>query len=716
MIELCLLALLHVSGQGLPQPTPTQAAAPQNAAGAQVSSFTKDQIMVSAKTVALAGAVGEVAAYGLAMNPSAAKAKEILEKEVKKWGRFTIVETPEQADLVMLLVEGNRAAGGGGTLKTSLLLVAAGGPAAGKEREAYWNEAKTGSILGVSAGGKVISDFRHYLEELDNRVAKVTLPPGWQLTTARSSGGATQSGSTEAQRSQEQKPPPRPSRYVSPYELMSKAKTYCLTGKGPYMEHGTWEKIVGIGKYANVPRALEEAYAALAQWGRLSEETDPLKADLVVRVYQWDERAESSQFHGVSTAMIVFEGGPAYQREDPGLWISGNTNSSPKDIVGFFRGDLEQYEKHQPGSWAGEGNKDFHRASDMLAAAGKKAGDWRSYTVLEAIAEYRKSLRKDPAYLPAHDGLGRALLDLDFDAAAAFEFQLVLESPAAPLETLMNLAKAMGKIPDREAAQSAISRAMEISAGDARKLDQLGTLLYGEHDYEHSIAAYKEAAKLNPSDQELLFRLGKAQYRAGRYKEAETSFQALLKQSPEHQQGLAWMGSTLNYLDRSVEAIPYLRKSVALNPKDDSAHYELARALTAQNNYDEATTEARKALEVIPKSPLYHLELGSTLLEAGKYTDAMKELIEAAKLEPGNAQTRNMLGGCLLKVGMAVEAEKEFATATQLDPRSGVLYYNLGQAREAKGDKSGAAEAYRKAAELDPKNAMIARKMEEISK
>lgn len=114
MIECAFLHSSTSPGKLFDKPPPTETAAPQNAASAPVPSFTKEQILVSAKTVALVGAVGDVAAYGLAMNPSAAKAKEILEKEVQKWGRFTVAETPEQADLVMILVEGNRAAGRGG--------------------------------------------------------------------------------------------------------------------------------------------------------------------------------------------------------------------------------------------------------------------------------------------------------------------------------------------------------------------------------------------------------------------------------------------------------------------------------------------------------------------------------------------------------------------------------------------------------------------------
>jgi tetratricopeptide (TPR) repeat protein len=699
---------------------------------------------VSAKTVALFGHLGSVADWGLALNPSAEKAQQHLEKEMRKWGRFTVVSDPAKADLILFLAEGNRAAGGGGVINTALLRVFQGGRAPQRGEVPLWQAVESSNpYLFTSGTGKVISRFRRDLEELDRRKILISAVPasgvipatsasaseekakpavaatsGPEGTTTASSPSACVSGPETVAVPAAQEPiPPRPPKYISPLEVIAKAKTFAVIGKGSMGEQGFVERMAGIGKYANVDTAMQDIVFQMTLWSRFMLEKVPAKADLVVIVYQWDERAYSRQFHAVRSAIQVAEGGAAFQRRDPALWASGTFRGTTSGIVSYLQDDLDRFEKAQIGKASAGPDKNFQHANDWLRSAEKKKdGSQANETLFEAVGEFRESLRDNPAYAPAHAGLGKALLDLEFDAAAAYEFKLALTVEPEAHDTLMNLGKALGKIPDRGAALDAVHQAMRIAPGRVEDQIVLGDVLFSAHDYSGSAKAYAEALRLRSDDPEVLFNMGRAQYRDNNFDAAETSFRQTLQLKPDHAYAWYWLGATLNEKKRPEEAVLPLRKALALGLRRASLHYELGRALRGEKSYEEAIAEFKEALKEEPDTSVYHNELAHTFVAAGKSDEALAEFRETVKLGPGSAHFRDDLGSALLTKTHVDEAIAEFNRAIALDPTYASAHFDLGRAREAKGDKICALVAYQTALALEPENPEFKKKIEAVAK
>jgi hypothetical protein len=243
--------------------------------GAPNSPRSKEQILVSARKVALIGTVGHVAQWGLALNPNEKKAQEILNKEVAKWGRFIVIDNPAQADLVLVLMEGNRAAGGGGVIRTARLVVETGGKPPKPGDIPLWDGDASGSILATSGAPKVIARFRAYLENLDKTVpavvavttsgaeTKLPVPPA---PAAKVPLPPAASNSVSLARP----PAPKLRPYVSPFEIISRAKTYTLRGVGADGKQGTFDKVLGIGKYSDIQSAMGEIHAQMSSWDRWS--------------------------------------------------------------------------------------------------------------------------------------------------------------------------------------------------------------------------------------------------------------------------------------------------------------------------------------------------------------------------------------------------------------------------------------------------------------
>jgi superkiller protein 3 len=684
---------------------------PAPAAATEQRSEQKDQqLLRNAKRVALIGTTGYIAATGVALNPSAKKAQESLEKEVKKWGRFTVVTDPLQADIVLVLAEGNRAAGGGGTIRTARLTVFPGGPPPKRGEIPLWDEQANGSIFATSGAPKVLSQFRSYLEDLDHR-----LPA---LTTNNDPPPAAQVPSTSAPAAPESSTPPpaatlpptrdviapRPAKYVPPLEIISKAKTFSLRGKGTTGDQGKFEKFMGVGKYGDVYSAMAEVYQQLSASDRLQYVEDVSKADIVVLVYQWDTRTYSRQFHGVRTAIQIAEGGAAFEREDPSLWVSGTVQGTTRELVDNLWSDLARFEHPETSQPTHEASKNYNRGCDTLDSAEKNSGHSKTELLFESVAEFRKALRADPNYAPSHERLGTALLLLGYDSAAAYEFKQALRLQPNTHDTLISLAKALGSIPDFKEAEQSVREALHIFPENTKDHLLLADLFFRERDYPAAIVEYSEAVRLQPGDSESRSRLGRAYYRSHQMQKAEAAFRETIRIKPDDTIAMQWLGSTLNEMQRWDEAITVLRTAEKLNAKDASLHFELARALRGLKKYDDALVEIKNALELAPTAATYHLELARLLAESGKIDEAVAKAREIVKNIPSTPAAHDVLGQTLLLKGQPDEAIAEFERAIKLDPKYAAAYFDLGRALDAKGEKTRAMEAYRQARDLEPEN------------
>jgi hypothetical protein len=151
-------------------------------------------------TLAAAGRVYLTAELGTTVqagsgrgSPSAELAREGLEKAITKWGRFALVDSPEKADLILVIVEGSRNSGVRVGVLTERLLVSR----AGTDRTTLvWkSNSYDGGIRDYRPVAKAVDEFRAAVEEYDKTIPKELLA---QAQSARKRDGPS-SGCATAQ-------------------------------------------------------------------------------------------------------------------------------------------------------------------------------------------------------------------------------------------------------------------------------------------------------------------------------------------------------------------------------------------------------------------------------------------------------------------------------------------------------------------------------------
>ncbi len=167
----CLIVLLstllltpRTFAQEVPAPHPDAATPPrQNGTDQKLT-------LAAAQTVFLTATVGEVlpTAYGRA-RASADRALAELKKAVARWHRFELVDSPDRADLVLIIVESNHTSGiREGALNERLLV--ARGRSTTSDSVMWKSTLHEGGLRDYRPVAKTVEEFRALLEQYDKNL------------------------------------------------------------------------------------------------------------------------------------------------------------------------------------------------------------------------------------------------------------------------------------------------------------------------------------------------------------------------------------------------------------------------------------------------------------------------------------------------------------------------------------------------------------------
>ena len=152
----------------------SQASQPSNTSAQPASAHAEPALaLASAESVYLAAELGGAVRHGLGRGfPSVERAQAGLRDAIAKWGRFTIVDAPEKADLVLVIVEGNRTSGIRAGALTERLLVSAGGPDSEESALLWQSNSHDGGVRDYRPIAKTVDEFRAAVEEYDKKITK----------------------------------------------------------------------------------------------------------------------------------------------------------------------------------------------------------------------------------------------------------------------------------------------------------------------------------------------------------------------------------------------------------------------------------------------------------------------------------------------------------------------------------------------------------------
>ncbi len=149
----------------------------------QANSPDPRQVILAAKRVAVVGMSGareEVCLGPSSVCPDGKGAKKRTEGALRKWGRFTLVEDPGEADLVLVAIEGNSSEAGitvgssYGVPWAELLVFKGPGPVA-RNAQYLWQGSATAALLwAYPPTGRLVKMFRKAVEKAEKSAPAVS--------------------------------------------------------------------------------------------------------------------------------------------------------------------------------------------------------------------------------------------------------------------------------------------------------------------------------------------------------------------------------------------------------------------------------------------------------------------------------------------------------------------------------------------------------------
>ena len=360
--------------------------------------------------------------------------------------------------------------------------------------------------------------------------------------------------------------------------------------------------------------------------------------------------------------------------------------------------ELEAWERE---ALTAGGTQNPEAYADQVAASGHLQRFERLENVEEAIRLYRQALDRDPEYLLALSGLGKAHLrryQLTLDpeelerGREAVERALGLDDRLA--EAHLTLGLILAATGRHEQALSPLERAVELEPFSGEALTALGQVWADLDEPERAESKLHRAIDLNPDLWIGYNALGAFYNRGARHHEALEQFQKVLDVTPDNARGWTNLGATHFYLGNLDEAESAFLRSLQVSPTD-VGYSNLGTFYWHQGRFEEAADAFESALALNERFfALWH-HLAYTYQEIpgeeSRALDTFRRVVELARpaleVNPRNPDVMLYLASTHAHLDEPEESRRLLAEAIELAAGHVELLFRAGEIYELIGDR-----------------------------
>jgi len=256
-----------------------------------------------------------------------------------------------------------------------------------------------------------------------------------------------------------------------------------------------------------------------------------------------------------------------------------------------------------------------------------------------ALPYFKQAVRISPEFGPAHNSLGRALIELgQFERGlTACRHALELGLPRREqARAHYNIGLGLERLNRREQAMAQYRRAIEVYPYMITAYARLGSVLAGSGRVREAEKFYRAALAKAPAAAGIRYSLANLLDADGRVEEAEHHLRAAIEANPRHAGAYNDLGVILARNGRLQASLLCFREAVRISPEYAEAHYNLGNALVRRGDRGAAVAAYERALDIEPGLARAHYNLGLMLTELGRFAEAVAHLDAVLDQEPAN--------------------------------------------------------------------------------
>lgn len=291
----------------------------------------------------------------------------------------------------------------------------------------------------------------------------------------------------------------------------------------------------------------------------------------------------------------------------------------------------------------------------------------------EATGWYKKALKLDPQFAPAHNNLALNYITLGERQKALLELQ----------------------------------EATRLEPRNQRAVYNLGLIHLQMHHFPEAARAFERAHRLEPANPDPLARLAYARFRAGRKAEGLRAVEALLRLAGNRLEHLRDAVRLLNEAGLYHEALEDAREAEEDGASSADLLYEEARALFYLGQYKESAEELLRVKSAKGSDLEYYLLLGSAQALGDDLPGAVSTLQTAVRISPQRPEPYYRLALVFMEGFRDQDAREVLTTGLERVPNSTLLLNTSGLVEESAGRYQDAIDYLRKSLEVMPKQPTV---------
>jgi len=266
-----------------------------------------------------------------------------------------------------------------------------------------------------------------------------------------------------------------------------------------------------------------------------------------------------------------------------------------------------------------------------------------------------------------------------------------------------NLGIAYDKVGNKDMAQLALKRAVEINPGLSEARINLADIYLIKGQVKDAIYEYQAALDINPNHAMGHNNLGNAYAQRGWPSKAISQYKQALALDPNLIDAYKNLAITYGNQKRFMLAKTQLKKALRLKPKDASLYNLMGYIYNRMDDCQQAIIQYQKAIDIKPDSAEACFGLAFCCNKLGLVDDEIQAYERALAIKPDMLEALINLGNAYFGKQNYDAAIELFEKAVQIKPEKSAIHYNLGSAYSNKEMYEQAVAAYLKAVELEPK-------------
>ncbi len=223
-----------------------------------------------------------------------------------------------------------------------------------------------------------------------------------------------------------------------------------------------------------------------------------------------------------------------------------------------------------------------------------------------AIAEFKRAIRQQGKFAPAHAGLGDAYW---------YEYKQTRDP------------QWVGKA--RTECEAAIGLDSEAAAAHVC----LGTLYNGTGQPQRAVGQFREALQVEPTDDEAYRSLAFAYQKLGKPQKAEDTYKKAIALRPDYWAGYNWLGVFYFSENRYLEASKMFSQVVALAPDNQSGYLNQGAVYYSTGRYQEAVRLFEESVAINPTADGYS-NIGTCYYLLRKFDESARAYEDSLRLTP----------------------------------------------------------------------------------